>query len=1011
MPRTPRPSKPRPDGPVKVGKKSKTGDPRCSEAMSQWVRLRNMGAAIAPAIFALLGKCRSMARGRRQAESHARAGNDLKAQHLRARYSSLDGPLSVKDRKAAVKAKLAERAARNHARASVPAPTVAKPGPRTPTAPSARPAAPLAGRVGRDAPPRPPKTASKPPTAPAPEPAPPRRKLSEAERIRRVTARHAVGAPASKGPTPADATRADERAREQAAAKAQEARASAKVKAPARPAPAPPKPAPPRFVRRVALRKPGRESRVDRIRREGRENAAARIKARDAALSAGHPDAASHARATAKAQRLQAKQAKASVNAARKAVHGPQAAFRRALKVRAKAQAARTKADAAADRRAAAADARDAKRKLVAQKAQDAAAKAERKANKAKSDAITREQRTKSASWNGSTTPRREIAPDTRPQPTGTSEARTTSPAPWPGEVERRMGAAYLRLSEGRNNVRVYLHDLRQALPNVSRHEFDRALTKLQIEGHAAAYRLNDPREIQDTDRAAVFHTPSGEPRHIVYMDDSASRYRPKPVPSRRAVTPAAARLLKNGRKAAPPAPSFKLDAPPPKAAPKGFESSGGRTPYLFDMKRGDLPGQTTIFDRVATVHTHEGTPAAKTSARLSGAPPAPSAASLARASDRDPRIGRLERWAMRRATSVRRSDLEAKAPHRFGRVGKTYESFDVAHLHADPERFQYKRDAVLKGGVTDELHDVAKWDPDKAGTIYAWRDPSDGKVYVVNGHHRFDLAKRLGVGKVQVKLIDARDAEHAKVQGAMMNIGDDKGTALDAATVFRRLGADREAIRAEGISLKGAKASAGLKMAALSDRGFRALERGDLTDNRAAIIGGSGLTHAQQDALLDELKRGKNRKATDATVREMAEQAKAAATTTVKERSLFGETEEEKSLFGHRARATASIAAALKGDERLFKLVSKSKAAEALADRGNSTIDRDATGAVADESNAVMRLFHGHKNLKGPISDALNEAAERIESGTNEKEAIAHARRKITAHVKRILSGEESGF
>jgi hypothetical protein len=47
-----------------------------------------------------------------------------------------------------------------------------------------------------------------------------------------------------------------------------------------------------------------------------------------------------------------------------------------------------------------------------------------------------------------------------------------------------------------------------------------------------------------------------------------------------------------------PPRERFRLDGRPPKPR-HDYGSNAGRTPYLYDMKKGDLPGQTSLLDRV----------------------------------------------------------------------------------------------------------------------------------------------------------------------------------------------------------------------------------------------------------------------------------------------------------------------------------------------------------------------------------------------------------------------------
>jgi hypothetical protein len=60
-----------------VSKRSKTGNPACSAAMSAWKLGRGT-----PAVHAMLAKCRAQAAGRRQATLARAGGNEARAQHL-----------------------------------------------------------------------------------------------------------------------------------------------------------------------------------------------------------------------------------------------------------------------------------------------------------------------------------------------------------------------------------------------------------------------------------------------------------------------------------------------------------------------------------------------------------------------------------------------------------------------------------------------------------------------------------------------------------------------------------------------------------------------------------------------------------------------------------------------------------------------------------------------------------------------------------------------------------------
>src|SRR5581483_7513329 len=111
------------------------------------------------------------------------------------------------------------------------------------------------------------------------------------------------------------------------------------------------------------------------------------------------------------------------------------------------------------------------------------------------------------------------------------------------------------------------------------------------------------------------------------------------------------------------------------------------------------------------------------------------------------------------------------------GEVG----SMKLSDLKLAPNKFQYKLGTDAEG-VSTLLKDQDKFNPDLAGVISVWRDPSDGQMYVVNGHHRFELAKRTGQGEIATRHINAESAEEARSTGALQNIAEGRGTPVDAA-------------------------------------------------------------------------------------------------------------------------------------------------------------------------------------------------------------------------------------
>ena len=122
-----------------------------------------------------------------------------------------------------------------------------------------------------------------------------------------------------------------------------------------------------------------------------------------------------------------------------------------------------------------------------------------------------------------------------------------------------------------------------------------------------------------------------------------------------------------------------------------------------------------------------------------------------------------------------------------------------ISELGIDPQRFQFKSGADKKG-VTRPLQGA--FDQRQARPLYVWEDRS-GKKYVVEGHHRLDLAQRSGVRDV-LTYVDRESegvtAEEARTKGVWQNIKDGKGSIADFADYFRGSELTEEQAKTEGL-------------------------------------------------------------------------------------------------------------------------------------------------------------------------------------------------------------------
>lgn len=331
-----------------------------------------------------------------------------------------------------------------------------------------------------------------------------------------------------------------------------------------------------------------------------------------------------------------------------------------------------------------------------------------------------------------------------------------------------------------------------------------------------------------------------------------------------------------------------------------------------------------------------------------------------------------------------------------------------VNSLKVDPERFQYKLNTG-KAGVVKEgsaLEGVKRFRPEFAGVILVWHDPKDGKDYVVNGHHRHDLAKNADQKNIAVLYIDAKDDKEARNIGALANISEGRGTAVDAAKLIRDEGFTPEEFKAEGVSLKGAVARDSFVMANLSEKLFRKLSLGQLDEKQALAIGTiPNQEHQEQFAKFLE-KETEKRDIPERVLQRMAQKITNTANVKTTEKTLFGEEESDQNLFLHRATLEAHALAKLSQEANLFAAVGTEKKAEQLK-RGSNVLDVNKNREIADEAKQSRAVLAKLVDRKGPIADAFNEAAQELYQDAKRRKEIEG---RLLDRVRELVKHEVNG-
>jgi len=309
--------------------------------------------------------------------------------------------------------------------------------------------------------------------------------------------------------------------------------------------------------------------------------------------------------------------------------------------------------------------------------------------------------------------------------------------------------------------------------------------------------------------------------------------------------------------------------------------------------------------------------------------------------------------------------------------------------LHVDPARFQFKLNTNNPAGVTDELKSVKTWNPDLAGVISVWRDPKDGQTYVVNGHHRHALATRLGSKDLAVRYIDAADSKEARAVGALVNIAEGRGTAIDAAKFMRDKGLSIDDFAKYGVTLKaGALADQAQTLTKLNPRAFHRLSLGQLDVNKALAVAKHLENPERQEKLFKLLdkRREEGKDIGTKTVEEMARTMNAVKDATTTTSTLWGPEENSEDTFVHRAVLAQAIRAELASDVTDFEVVASERRAGKISGAGN-VLAVGENKQRADAAEKAKNVFDALANRSGPVADALNDGAVKLAQAKTDKE------------------------
>lgn len=326
-----------------------------------------------------------------------------------------------------------------------------------------------------------------------------------------------------------------------------------------------------------------------------------------------------------------------------------------------------------------------------------------------------------------------------------------------------------------------------------------------------------------------------------------------------------------------------------------------------------------------------------------------------------------------------------------------------VSQIRIDPERFQFRYE-----GTTNKL-EGAEYDPMLAGVVLLWQD-ENGDLYVVNGHHRVDLAKANNIQEMDARIITYKDAtaEEARAMGALINIAEGSATAIDVAKVLKEHTITEEELQ-RYISPRSKIARDGIALSKLNDWIFTQVAIRRLPLERSVIIGQElgDNPDAQNQVVkaLGELE-AKGKTITNDVLRELILEAKGTLRETYTEITLFGEEMFTRDYALERAELVAYVKRQLRERKNILKNVSKEKNAAMLEELGNViTIDENVKEMNAAEQ--ALWIIDKTVNYKGTRTNELFNNLAKEYGNADPKDRNAIKKKALNELLRLVESGE----
>ena len=314
----------------------------------------------------------------------------------------------------------------------------------------------------------------------------------------------------------------------------------------------------------------------------------------------------------------------------------------------------------------------------------------------------------------------------------------------------------------------------------------------------------------------------------------------------------------------------------------------------------------------------------------------------------------------------------------------------NTTELNLDPKRFQYKL-VHNSTGATGSLSGIDSWNIYLSGIVLVWEDFGD--IYVVNGHNRVTLAKKLGVQKVLCRFIDASTHVEARLVGALANIAEGMGTPIDAAKFFRDSSYTVKDVKNFGINPRLKIVQDGLSLSNLLPFLFDKVVIGEIPTDKGVILGNIG---SREQLEVWELI--KDKQVSTPALNEIIANVLNPVTGQMSLLNLYIDSGDELM----RLELIALVRVKLQRSKKLLHLVSDNS--QFLESIGNS-LNHTGNTSTGELTHYVLQIFDQLKNQHGPVSETLNKGVESKKSGNPMSTVVTDCVNELIAVIPKMLN------